>query len=103
MATTIDQLHRIGALELGDRFGIDINANTSHARDFPFHDHPTPKVSFDVSGVWRHHRDDRLAEPGGRLRSEITGHQKYRPKQVTRRLLERASYDVKIWLDLIGT
>ena len=72
----VHPLHRILALEFLQGALIEVDANVAQCRRLALHDRPAAEVTLDVGLVRGHQRDDRLAQPRGRLGSEICAHRR---------------------------
>ncbi len=71
MGTAVNQIDRVVADEGLERLRIAVDADRTHGRRLALHQRPAPKVAFDVDGVRRHQRNQRLAQTCCRLRAEI--------------------------------
>ena len=66
------ELHGIVALELGKRSRVTIDADVAQRRRFALHDRTAAEMRFKLGVVGRHHGNQRLTQPRGRLGTEIS-------------------------------
>ncbi len=74
VSAAVDHLHGVVAPKPSQRPRIQIDADAAQRGRLALHDRPAAQMGLDVGIVWRHQGDNRLAQPGGRLRSEICAH-----------------------------
>ena len=90
----VNALHGVVAVKRRQSPPIEVDTDVVQRRRLALHDRAATEVGLDVGVVRRHHGNDRLAQPRGRLRSEIAHSQRSRnPYGV--HTIETKPYDVK--------
>ncbi len=74
MAAPVNQFDLIGATEVPDRPGVEVDADAAQRRGLALHDGAAPKMGLQIQGMTGLQGDDCLAKPCCRLRPEPRAH-----------------------------
>ena len=94
MGTAVHELDRVVALERIERARIEVDADVAQRRRLAPHDGAPTEMGLDVGAVRRHHRNQGLTQPRGRLRPEVA-HPRGSRRRYGSRTLATQRYDVK--------
>ena len=89
VGTAVNGLDRVHALERIERASVAVDADVAQRRGLALHNRTPTEMGLDVGGVRRHHRNQGLAQPRGRLRPEIAysrrSHRRYGSRTIATR------------------
>ena len=94
VGTAVHELDGVVALERIERAHIEVDADVAQRRRLAPHDGAPTEMGLDVGVVRRHHRNQGLTQPRGRLRPEVA-HPRGSRRRYGSRTLATRRYDVK--------
>ena len=71
VGAAVNELDGVVALERIERAGIAVDGDVAQRRGLALHEGTPAEMRLDIGGVRRHHRNEGLTQPRGRLRPEV--------------------------------